>query len=79
MARLNQTADSSFAFSDSVAIDADGAKMYDNYKGYYASLGDHSLDQDNQFTAREFLRENADVAREMDLDRAEHYEREAGR
>jgi len=54
--RLSSTPDSSFAFCDSVALDEKGDVMYDNYKGYYSSEGDHGLDEDGVFNAKEFLK-----------------------
>jgi glycosyltransferase involved in cell wall biosynthesis len=54
--RLAESEDASFAFCDSIAIDATGATMYDNYKGYYRTDGDTGLDEDGQFDAKDFLR-----------------------
>lgn len=53
---LNRHPDAVFAFSDSHALDADGALMYESYKGYYSALGDHGLEKDAVYPTREFLR-----------------------
>lgn len=53
---LSARPDGVFAFSDSHALDADGALMYESYKGYYSALGDNGLDADAVFPTREFLR-----------------------
>jgi hypothetical protein len=54
--RLSTSPDAAFAFCDSVALDAAGTKIYENYKGYYREFGDTGLDQDGRFDTSEFLR-----------------------
>ena len=44
------------AFSDSRAIDAEGAAVWPNYRGYYADAGATMLLQDGIFPARDFAR-----------------------
>jgi glycosyltransferase involved in cell wall biosynthesis len=46
----------SFCFTDSCAIDAEGATIYNDYKGYYREFGDDGLDRDGDFDSADFLR-----------------------
>lgn len=52
---LEDDADAIFAFCDSVAIGRDGQRLGEGGKAYAAALGDHGLDKDGSFPAKEFL------------------------
>ena len=56
VASLSELTAPGFAFCDSQAIDATGAVMYESYKGYYTSDGDHGLDADGAFDSADFLK-----------------------
>ena len=54
--RLTDHPSAALCFTDSRAIDADSADVYESYKGYYREHGDTGLDQNGIFGGDEFLR-----------------------
>jgi len=54
--RLEADPAAQFAFCDSAPIDADGVRLAEDSKPYYAATGETALAQDAQFTTEDFLR-----------------------
>lgn len=52
---LEQDPSASFAFCDSIGIDADGTPIDTDGKAYASALGDHGLGQDGVFSGSQFL------------------------
>ncbi|MCW2284370.1 glycosyltransferase involved in cell wall biosynthesis [Rhodoblastus acidophilus] len=54
--RLAEAPNAAFCFTDSKAINAKGALLFDSYKSYYSEFGDRGLEKSGSFSGADFLR-----------------------
>ncbi|MCW2274651.1 glycosyltransferase involved in cell wall biosynthesis [Rhodoblastus acidophilus] len=56
ISRLAAAPNAAFCFTDSKAIDAQGAPVFNSYKSYYGEYGDRGLETSGAFSGADFLR-----------------------